>query len=62
MRELVIKNLRLVVDARRSDATSETYYVVELINQTIGKVDGGPVLLFERTVSAEYRDTDESSQ
>lgn len=61
MRELVIKNLRLVVDARDTDAVVEAHRVVAIANDVLSKNDGSPLLLFETTVSAEYVD-DESNQ
>lgn len=56
MRELVIKNLRLVVDARDTDAIYEAHRVVAHANAALSKNDGSPILLFETTVNAEYVD------
>lgn len=66
MRELVIRNLTLIVDARGNEATLEAERVIEQVNDALDKNDGGPTLYFtfdgtaaSTVASAEYRENGE---
>jgi hypothetical protein len=59
MRELVIRNLTLIVDARDGNAVLEAERVIEWANEALDDNDGGPTLYFsldDNTATAEYRE------
>lgn len=58
MKELVIRNVQIVIDAHETDANAEAFAVLDRINAEIQKTEGQPIVVLTAAMSesASYRD------
>lgn len=59
MKELVISNLNIVVDARGDDPLAQVYRVIEAMNAYGDKCDGSPQIFMREDTTHEIRDNGE---